>query len=65
MIKAAFHSTAELYDFVLKELTKADGIKDSNSLLVLRNFKHNSLEGVADVARGGDPPPEARKDSLQ
>jgi Lrp/AsnC family transcriptional regulator for asnA, asnC and gidA len=65
LIKAAFHSTAELYDFVLKELTKADGIRDSNSLLVLRNFKHNSLEGVADVARGGDPSLEARKDSLR
>lgn len=54
LLKAAFHSTAELYHFVLKELTKAEGIKDSNSLLVLRNFKHNSLEGVANVAPSGN-----------
>ena len=47
MIKAAFHSTAELYEFAFTELTKADGIKDSNSLLVLKNFKHDGLEGVA------------------
>jgi Lrp/AsnC family transcriptional regulator, regulator for asnA, asnC and gidA len=56
LIKAAFHSTAELYDFVLKELTKAPGVTDSNSLLVLRNFKHNALEGVAEVARAADEP---------
>lgn len=49
LIKAAFHSTAELYDFVLKELTKSDGIKDSNSFLVLKSFKHVGLEGVADI----------------
>jgi Lrp/AsnC family transcriptional regulator for asnA, asnC and gidA len=58
LVKAAFHSTAELYDFVLEELTKADGIKDSNSFLVLKSFKHDGLEGVADIGRlhghGGD-----------
>jgi Lrp/AsnC family transcriptional regulator for asnA, asnC and gidA len=48
MIKAAFHSTAELYRFVFAELTKADGIKDSNSLLVLKNFKHDGLVGTAE-----------------
>ena len=51
LIKAAFHSTAELYDFVLEELTKVDGISDSNSFLVLKNFKHDGLEGVAGVER--------------
>jgi Lrp/AsnC family transcriptional regulator, regulator for asnA, asnC and gidA len=51
LVKAAFDSAAELYDFVLKELTKADGIKDSNSFLVLKSFKHCGFEGVP----GGDP----------
>ena len=49
LIKAAFHSTEELYDFVLKELTKQDGIKDSNSFLMLKSFKHHGHEGVADL----------------
>jgi Lrp/AsnC family transcriptional regulator for asnA, asnC and gidA len=53
LVKAAFHSTAELYDFVLKELTKVEGIKDSHSFLVLRNFKHEGLHGVADAERAG------------
>jgi len=55
LIKAAFHSAAELYDFVLKELTKADGIKDSNSFLVLKSFKHHGLESVADLEAGNSP----------
>jgi Lrp/AsnC family transcriptional regulator for asnA, asnC and gidA len=50
LVKAAFHSTAELYDFVLKELAKVKGIKDSHSFLVLRNFKHEGLTTVADHA---------------
>ena len=48
LVKAAFHSTAELYDFVLKELAKVKGIKDSHSFLVLRNFKHEGLTTVAE-----------------
>ena len=28
-----------------------DGISDSNSFLVLKNFKHDGLEGVAGVER--------------
>jgi Lrp/AsnC family transcriptional regulator, regulator for asnA, asnC and gidA len=48
LVKAAFHSTSELYDFVLKELAKVEGIKDSHSFLVLRNFKHEGLTTVAD-----------------
>lgn len=50
LVKAAFHSTSELYEFVLKELTKVEGIKDSHSFLVLKSFKHEGLEGVADEA---------------
>ncbi|NIR31953.1 MAG: Lrp/AsnC family transcriptional regulator [Gammaproteobacteria bacterium] len=49
LIKAAFHSTSELYNFVLHELTKVAGIKDSHSFLVLRSFKHTGLEGVANT----------------
>jgi Lrp/AsnC family transcriptional regulator, regulator for asnA, asnC and gidA len=48
LVKAAFHSTTELYDFVLKELAKVKGIKDSHSFLVLRNFKHEGLTSVAE-----------------
>jgi Lrp/AsnC family transcriptional regulator, regulator for asnA, asnC and gidA len=48
LVKAAFHSTTELYDFVLKELVKVKGIKDSHSFLVLRNFKHEGLTSVAE-----------------
>jgi Lrp/AsnC family transcriptional regulator for asnA, asnC and gidA len=47
LIKAAFHSTTELYEFVLHELTKVAGIKDSHSFLVLKSFKHTGLQGVA------------------
>jgi Lrp/AsnC family transcriptional regulator for asnA, asnC and gidA len=54
LIKAAFHSTEELYDFVLKELTKQDGIKDSNSFLMLKSFKHHGHEGVADLRPSRD-----------
>ena len=47
IIEAAFRTIAHLYDFVLNEIKKIKGIKDSQSFFVLQRFKHAGLVGVA------------------
>lgn len=47
IIKACFETLGDLYDFILVELAAVDGIKDSNSLMILQNIKNDGLIGVA------------------
>lgn len=49
LIKAAFRSTDELYGFILKELIRVEGIRDTDTLFVLKSFKHTGLEETADI----------------
>lgn len=48
IVKACFRSIHELSEFVLTELGKVKGVQDSNSFLVLEDFKTNGLLGVAE-----------------
>ncbi len=45
--KACFETLRDLYDFILVELAAVEGIKDSNSLMILQNIKNDGLIGVA------------------
>lgn len=47
IIKACFETLRDLYDFLLIELASVEGIKDSNSLMILQNIKNDGLIGVA------------------
>ena len=47
IIKACFGTLRDLYDFILIELAAVEGIKDSNSFMILQNFKNDGLTGVA------------------
>lgn len=53
IVKASFRSIHELSEFVLTELGGVEGVKDSNSFLILEDFKNNGLLGVAE---GGAAP---------
>ena len=44
LIRAAFESTTELYEFVLHELGTVEGIRDTHSFLVMRNLKFSGLK---------------------
>ncbi len=46
LVRAAFESSSQLYDFVLKELSKVEGIRDTHSFLIMRNLKHADLRAV-------------------
>lgn len=46
LIRAAFESTSQLYEFVLHELGAVSGIRDTHSFLVMRNMKFSGLEAV-------------------
>lgn len=48
IIEAAFPSVEHLYDFVLAELTRHEGIRDSHSFLILQRFKLGSVHAVAE-----------------
>lgn len=50
LIRAAFESSSHLYDFVLNELSKLEGIRDTHSFLIMRNLKHADLRAVANDA---------------
>lgn len=52
IIKACFETLRDLYDFILVELAAVDGIKDSNSLMILQNIKTDGLIGVAGLEDG-------------
>lgn len=52
IIKACFQTLRDLYDFILIELAAVDGIKDSNSLMILQNIKNDGLIGVAGLEDG-------------
>ncbi|HEY0213349.1 MAG TPA: Lrp/AsnC family transcriptional regulator [Paenirhodobacter sp.] len=47
MIRAFFETVRDLHDFVFVELGAVDGIKDSQSHLVMRSYKFEGLRGVA------------------
>ncbi|HEY0276556.1 MAG TPA: Lrp/AsnC family transcriptional regulator, partial [Paenirhodobacter sp.] len=50
MIRACFETVRDLHDFVLVELGTVDGIKDSHSFLVMRNYKFEGLVGAPGTA---------------
>lgn len=52
IIKACFRTLRDLYDFILIELAAVEGIKDSNSLMILQNIKNDGLIGVAGLEDG-------------
>ncbi len=52
IVKASFRSIQELSEFVLTELGGVEGVKDSNSFLILEDFKNNGLVGVAGTSAG-------------
>ncbi len=52
IIKACFQTLRDLYDFILIELAAVEGIKDSNSLMILQNIKNDGLIGVAGLEDG-------------
>jgi len=55
LIRVAFESTADLYEFVMHELSNLEGIKDSHSFVVLKSLKHSDLRGLGrdGVENGG------------
>lgn len=61
IIKACFQTLRDLYDFILVELAAVEGIKDSNSLMILQNIKNDGLIGVAGLE--GGPNNESQKTS--
>ncbi|MDF2809043.1 MAG: hypothetical protein K0S56_74 [Microvirga sp.] len=50
-IKACFESVTDIYPFLFEELTKLDGIKDSDTTLILQDIKHQGLTGVVGISR--------------
>ncbi|MCV9938354.1 Lrp/AsnC family transcriptional regulator [Boseaceae bacterium BT-24-1] len=52
IVKACFETLSDLYDFILVELAAVDGIKDSNSLMILQTIKNDGLIGVAGLEDG-------------
>ncbi len=56
IIKACFATLQDLHDFILVELAEVEGIKDTNSFLILQNYKNDALVGV-----DGEPPLEGEK----
>ncbi|MCV9999325.1 Lrp/AsnC family transcriptional regulator [Pararhizobium sp. YC-54] len=52
IIKACFQTLRDLYDFILVELAAVEGIKDSNSLMILQTIKNDGLIGVAGLREG-------------
>jgi Lrp/AsnC family transcriptional regulator, regulator for asnA, asnC and gidA len=45
-IKACFESLSDISDFLFNELGNVDGIKDTDTTLILHEFKFNRLKGV-------------------
>lgn len=43
IIKASFRNLRHLHDFLLKDLTSIEGVKDSYSYIILQNEKNTSL----------------------
>ncbi|RAZ84768.1 hypothetical protein DPM33_30600 [Mesorhizobium hawassense] len=52
IVKACFKTLRDLYDFILVELAAVEGIKDSNSLMILQSIKNDGLIGVAGLEDG-------------
>ncbi|RWR06376.1 Lrp/AsnC family transcriptional regulator [Sinirhodobacter populi] len=50
MIRAFFETVRDLHDFVFVELGAVEGIRDSQSHLVMRSYKFEGLRGVAGMA---------------
>jgi Lrp/AsnC family transcriptional regulator for asnA, asnC and gidA len=44
LVRGAFESTSHLYEFVLHELASLEGIRDTQSFLIMRNFKFSGLK---------------------
>jgi Lrp/AsnC family transcriptional regulator for asnA, asnC and gidA len=55
IIQASFETLRDLYQFILVELASVEGIKDSQSFMILRSEKVGSLLGVAGLDW---PPPQ-------
>lgn len=60
IIKACFETLDDLYNFLLIELAAVEGIKDTNSFMILQTIKSDSLLGVAGL--GGTLGNEANTD---
>lgn len=58
IIKACFTTLQDLYDFILVELAAVEGIKDTNSLMILNSIKSDGLLGVAGIDETVDDIPE-------
>lgn len=58
IIKACFETLRDLYDFLLIELASVEGIKDSNSLMILQNIKNDGLIGVAGLEESSNNDPQ-------
>lgn len=65
MIRACFETVRDLHDFVLVELGSVEGIKDSQSFLVMRNYKFEGLVGVPGLADAPNLPDVLREQTDQ
>lgn len=58
MIRAFFETVRDLHDFVFVELGSVEGIRDSQSHLVMRSYKFEGIRGVAGLTNEATPKPD-------
>lgn len=59
IIKACFTTLQDLYNYILVEIANVEGIKDTHSLMILKNIKSDGLIGVAGIDETADDATEA------
>ncbi|MDJ0950298.1 MAG: Lrp/AsnC family transcriptional regulator [Alphaproteobacteria bacterium] len=54
LVQLALGSTAELYDFIMREIAAIEGVRDTHTFMTMKVFKHHGLRGLP--GEGAAPP---------